>query len=390
MHTWFFTSESVTEGHPDKVADRISDTMLDEVLRQDPAGHVACETLVTRHRVIVAGEIGSAAEFDVDLAVRGAIAAVGYDDPAAMFSSEACQIENLIGLQSPDIAGGVDVSLEWRQGSTDPLDRLGAGDQGMMFGYAVAETPELMPAPIQYAHRLAQQLAAVRQNGTLDYLGPDGKTQVTVEYEDRKPVAVHRVLISTQHKPGISQERMKQELMEVVVRPALGPSLMTGFELLVNPSGKFEVGGPEADTGLTGRKIIVDTYGGTARHGGGSFSGKDPTKVDRSAAYAARHAAKNVVAAGLAEECEVQLSYAIGRARPFSVRVETFGTERIDPVILEKLVIERFDFRPEAIIERLGLRRPIYTATSAYGHFGREGFPWEKTDLAADLAREAG
>ncbi|HZJ49253.1 MAG TPA: methionine adenosyltransferase [Acidimicrobiia bacterium] len=390
MHTWFFTSESVTEGHPDKVADRISDTMLDEVLRQDPAGHVACETLVTRHRVIVAGEIGSTAEFDVDLAVRGAIAAVGYDDPAAMFSSEACQIENLIGLQSPDIAGGVDVSLEWRQGSTDPLDRLGAGDQGMMFGYAVAETPELMPAPIQYAHRLAQQLAAVRQNGTLDYLGPDGKTQVTVEYEDRKPVAVHRVLISTQHKPGISQERMKQELMEVVVRPALGPSLMTGFELLVNPSGKFEVGGPEADTGLTGRKIIVDTYGGTARHGGGSFSGKDPTKVDRSAAYAARHAAKNVVAAGLAEECEVQLSYAIGRARPFSVRVETFGTERIDPVILEKLVIERFDFRPEAIIERLGLRRPIYTATSAYGHFGREGFPWEKTDLAADLAREAG
>ncbi|GBD85683.1 S-adenosylmethionine synthase [bacterium BMS3Abin02] len=391
MRTWFFTSESVTEGHPDKVADRISDAILDEVLRQDPVGRVACETLVTRGRVLVAGEIGSSARIDVDRTARGAIAASGYDDSAAEFSAQTCRIDNLIGVQSPDIAGGVDVSLEWRNGSTDPMDRLGAGDQGIMFGYAVDETPELMPAPIEYAHRLAERLAAVRKNGTLEYLGPDGKTQVTVEYEGRKPVAVHRVLISAQHKPGVSQERLKDELTEAVVRPALDGSLNTGeFELLVNPSGRFEVGGPEADTGLTGRKIIVDTYGGAARHGGGSFSGKDPTKVDRSAAYAARYAAKNVVAAGLAEECEVQLSYAIGRARPFSIRVETFGTERIDPVALDELVRERFDFRPEAIIERFGLRRPIYTATSAYGHFGREGFPWEATDVAGDLAREAG
>jgi len=391
MRTWFFTSESVTEGHPDKVADRISDAILDEVIRQDPAGRVACETLVTRGRVLVAGEIGSSARIDVDGTARGAIAASGYDDSAAEFSAQTCRIENLIGVQSPDIAGGVDVSLEWRNGSTDPMDRLGAGDQGIMFGYAVNETPELMPAPIEYAHRLAERLAAVRKNGTLDYLGPDGKTQVTIEYEGRKPVAVHRVLISAQHKPGVSQERLKDELAEAVVRPALDGSLITGeFELLVNPSGRFEVGGPEADTGLTGRKIIVDTYGGAARHGGGSFSGKDPTKVDRSAAYAARHAAKNVVAAGLADECEVQLSYAIGRARPFSIRVETFCTERIDPMALYELVRERFDFRPEAIIERFGLRRPIYTATSAYGHFGREGFPWEATDLADDLAREAG
>ncbi|NOY56121.1 MAG: methionine adenosyltransferase [Actinobacteria bacterium] len=391
MRTWFFTSESVTEGHPDKVADRISDSILDEVIRQDPAGRVACETLVTRGRVLVAGEIGSNAQIDVDRTTRGAIAASGYDNSAAVFSAQTCQIDNLIGVQSPDIAGGVDVSLEWRNGSTDPMDRLGAGDQGIMFGYAVKETPELMPAPIEYAHRLAERLAAVRKDGTLDYLGPDGKTQVTVEYEGRTPVAVHRVLISTQHKPGFSQERLKDELAEVVVGPALDPALIDGeFELLVNPSGRFEVGGPEADTGLTGRKIIVDTYGGAARHGGGCFSGKDPTKVDRSAAYAARHAAKNVVAAGLAEECEVQLSYAIGRARPFSIRVETFGTEHIDPVVLDELVRERFDFRPEAIIERFGLRRPIYTATSAYGHFGREGFPWEMTDLAEDLAREAG
>ncbi|NIA24725.1 MAG: methionine adenosyltransferase [Gammaproteobacteria bacterium] len=391
MRTWFFTSESVTEGHPDKVADRISDAILDEVIRQDPVGRVACETLVTRGRVLVAGEIGSSAQIDVDGTTRDAIAASGYDDPAAEFSARKCRIDNLIGVQSPDIAGGVEVSLEWRNGSTDPLDRLGAGDQGIMFGYAVKETPELMPAPIEYAHRLAQRLAAVRKDGTLDYLGPDGKTQVTVRYEGRKPVAVHRVLISSQHKPGFSQERLKDELTEAVVRPALDPSLISGeFELLVNPSGKFEVGGPEADTGLTGRKIIVDTYGGAARHGGGCFSGKDPTKVDRSAAYAARYAAKNVVAAGLAEECEVQLSYAIGRARPFSIRVETFGTEHIDLVVLDDLVRERFDFRPEAIIERFGLRRPIYTATSAYGHFGRDGFPWEATDLAEDLAREAG
>lgn len=390
MQNWFFTSESVTEGHPDKVADRVSDSILDEVLRQDPMGRVACETLVTRDRVIVAGEVGSSADVDVDAVARRAIRAVGYTDASRKFSADTCEVEDMLGVQSPDIAGGVEASLEWRNGSTDPLDHLGAGDQGIMFGYAVDETPELMPAPIHYAHLLAKRLATVRKSGILDYLGPDGKTQVTVEYEGRRPVAVRRVLISTQHKPGTEHKRLEQDLVEVVVRPAIASSLMGDFELLVNPSGKFEIGGPEADTGLTGRKIIVDTYGGTARHGGGSFSGKDPTKVDRSAAYAARHAAKNVVAAGLADECEVQLSYAIGRATPFSVRVETFETAHIDPKALDALVREFFDFRPEAIIDRLGLRQPIYTPTSAYGHFGREAFPWESTEAAADLAREAG
>jgi S-adenosylmethionine synthetase len=390
MRSWFFTSESVTEGHPDKIADRISDGILDAVLEKDPDGRVACETLVTRGKVLVAGEIGSTASIDVDEVARIAIASAGYDGASGGFSADACEVVDLIGKQSPDIAGGVAESLEWRNGSRDPLDRLGAGDQGIMFGYAVRETPELMPAPIDYAHRLARRLATVRKDGTLGYLGPDGKTQVTVEYEDRTPTAVTRVLISTMHKPGVELDRLTADLTTWVIDPVVG-SLITadGLEILVNPSGKFEVGGPEADTGLTGRKIIVDTYGGSARHGGGCFSGKDPTKVDRSAAYAARHAAKNVVAAGLADECEVQLSYAIGRARPFSVRVETFGTERTDPIRIGEVVRDRFDFRPEAIIRRFDLRRPIYSTTSTYGHFGRVGFPWEATDAAEDLARGA-
>lgn len=390
MHSWFFTSESVTEGHPDKVADRISDTILDAILTNDPAGRVACETLVTRGRVIVAGEVGSTAEIDVEEVARGAVAEAGYDGADPVFSAQTAEVSSLVGLQSPDIAGGVDESWEWRHGSTDPLDRLGAGDQGIMFGYAVRETPELMPAPIQYAHRLAERLAEVRKDGVLDYLGPDGKTQVTVEYRDGQPVAVRRVLISTMHKPGAELDRMREDLLAVVVRPAIGEAMLdTNVEFLVNPSGRFEVGGPAADTGLTGRKIIVDTYGGAARHGGGAFSGKDATKVDRSASYAARHAAKNVVAAGLADRCEVQLSYAIGRARPFSIYVDTFGTEHVDPGLIRTLVTERFDFRPEAIIERFGLRRPIFRQTSAYGHFGRSIFPWENTDMAEALAREA-
>lgn len=388
MVKWFFTSESVTEGHPDKVADRISDGILDAVLSQDPYGRVACETLVTRGRVLVAGEIGSDAELDVDGIAREAIASAGYDHGEG-FSASTCSVEDLIGKQSPDIAGGVADSLEARQGSTDPLDHLGAGDQGIMFGYAVRETPEFMPAPIDYAHKLARRLAFVRKEGILDYLGPDGKTQVTLEYEGRTPVAVRRILISSMHKPGIDQERMRQDLTEAVIAPVIQDLDHDGVEILVNPSGRFEVGGPEADTGLTGRKIIVDTYGGTARHGGGSFSGKDPTKVDRSAAYAARHAAKNIVAAGLAYECEVQLSYAIGRAAPFSLRVETYETEKIDPRRLNQIARELFDFRPEAIIRRLDLRRPIYTPTSAYGHFGRAEFPWEQTDMADALVREA-
>jgi S-adenosylmethionine synthetase len=388
MANWFFTSESVTEGHPDKVADRISDGILDAVLSQDPLGRVACETLVTRGRVIIAGEIGSDANIDVDTISRDAIAFAGYDQGDG-FSSKNCTVEDLIGIQSPDIAGGVADSLEARRGSTDPLDHLGAGDQGIMFGYAVRETPEFMPAPIDYAHKLARRLAFVRKEGILDYLGPDGKTQVTLEYEGRRPVAIRRILISSMHKPGIDQGRMKRDLIEAVIAPVIDDLDHEGVEILVNPSGRFEVGGPEADTGLTGRKIIVDTYGGTARHGGGCFSGKDPTKVDRSAAYAARHAAKNIVAAGLADECEVQLSYAIGRATPFSLRVETFVTEKIDPVRLNEIAKEVFDFRPEAIIRRFDLRRPIYSPTSAYGHFGRPEFPWEQTDAVEALIREA-
>lgn len=385
---FLFTSESVTEGHPDKIADRISDGVLDAVLTGDPHGRVACEVLITNNIVIVAGEITAATTVDIESAVRQAIRETGYDDPNELFAADTCAVEVIVKRQSPDIAGGVLASLETRNGSTDPFDRLGAGDQGIMFGYAVDETPERMPLSIQLAHRLAERLAVVRKDGTLDYLGPDGKTQVTVRYEGTKPVGVHRVLISTQHAEHIEQTTLENDLRRHVLEPVL-PDSSIDFELIVNPSGRFVVGGPVGDTGLTGRKVIVDTYGGASRHGGGCFSGKDPTKVDRSAAYAARHAARNLVAAGLATRCELQLSYAIGRAEPFSIFLETFGTETVPLERLERLVSEHFDFRPLAIIDRYRLQRPIYKETSAYGHFGRPQFSWEAEDLAATLADAA-
>jgi len=390
MRRWFFASESVTEGHPDKVADAVSDSVLDAVLTQDPEGRVACETLVTTGTAVVAGELSTTASIEPEKVAREAIADIGYVGDAE-FSADSIEVTVLMHQQSPDIAAGVNRAEEARSGSTDIYDILGAGDQGIMFGFAVDETPELMPLPIQLAHRLAERLAEVRRLGTLSYLRPDGKTQVMVEYEERRPVRVASVLISAHHGPGVDLEgEMRTELWEQVVVPSIPESLLDQKAVFyVNPSGRFEVGGPHADTGLTGRKIIVDTYGGYARHGGGAFSGKDPTKVDRSATYAARHAAKNVVAAGLAQRCEVQLAYAIGRAAPFSIHVDTFGTSEIPPERLERLVADFFDFRPQAIIDRLDLRRPIYRPTAAYGHFGRLDFPWESIALATDLSRAA-
>ncbi|HJQ96275.1 MAG TPA: methionine adenosyltransferase [Acidimicrobiia bacterium] len=390
MRRWFFASESVTEGHPDKVADAVSDSVLDAVLTQDPEGRVACETLVTTGTAVVAGELNTTASIEPEKVAREAIADIGYVGDAE-FSADSIEVTVLVHQQSPDIAAGVNRAEEARSGSTDIYDILGAGDQGIMFGFAVDETPELMPLPIQLAHRLAERLAEVRRLGTLAYLRPDGKTQVMVEYEERRPVRVASVLISAHHGPGVDLEgEMRTELWEQVVVPSIPESLLDQKAVFyVNPSGRFEVGGPHADTGLTGRKIIVDTYGGYARHGGGAFSGKDPTKVDRSATYAARHAAKNVVAAGLAQRCEVQLAYAIGRAAPFSIHVDTFGTSEIPPERLERLVADFFDFRPQAIIDRLDLRRPIYRPTAAYGHFGRLDFPWESIALATDLSRAA-
>ena len=390
MRRWFFASESVTEGHPDKLADAVSDTVLDAVLAQDPLGRVACETLVTTGKAVVAGELNTTASLDIEKITRGAIADIGYLGDA-QFSADTVEVNVLIHRQSPDIAAGVDRAEEARAGSVDAYDLMGAGDQGIMFGFAIDETPELMPIPIQLAHRLAHRLAQVRQNGTLDYLRPDGKTQVMVEYEGRIPIRVTSLLISAHHSPAADIDNvMRHDLWENVVVPAIPEHLLTeNISFYVNPSGRLEVGGPHADTGLTGRKIIVDTYGGYARHGGGAFSGKDPTKVDRSAAYAARHAAKNVVAAGLASRCEVQLSYAIGRAAPFSIHIDTAGTSTIDPDQLEKLVTDFFDFRPGAILDRLDLRRPIYRPTAAYGHFGRPEFPWESTEVAPDLRKAA-
>lgn len=390
MRHWYFSSESVTEGHPDKVADAISDSVLDSLLKSDPLSRVACEVLVTTNRAVVAGEITSQASLDADLVTRTAVRQAGYDGFDPLFAADLIDVDVLIHQQSPDISDGVSLSLEARLGSQDPLDQLGAGDQGLMFGFAVDETEELMPVPIQLAHRLSERLAEVRKSGTLSYLRPDGKTQVTVEYEGSRPIQVVSILISTQHAPDAPKD-MREELWEQVVTKVVPEHLLEGAKanFLVNPSGRFEIGGPHGDTGLTGRKIVVDTYGGYARHGGGAFSGKDPTKVDRSAAYAARHAAKNVVAAGLAKQCELQLAYAIGRAQPFSVHVETFGTEAIDPIKLDKLVGEYFDFRPAAIIERLDLRQPIYAATSNYGHFGRPQFSWESVTEASELAAAA-
>jgi len=385
-----FTSESVTAGHPDKMADRISDSVLDAILERDPEARVACETMVTPRKVIVAGETTNRAGLlDLQGVVRAAIADIGYTYDDVDFHADKVAVEVLLGSQSADIAGGVSRALEARLGSKHELDQLGAGDQGMMFGYANRDTEELMPAPIQLAHRLAERLTEVRVAGLLGYLRPDGKTQVTVAYEGSRPVRVERVLISSHHAADVEDGELEEGLRKHVLMGIGSPLIDGDTELLVNPAGRFLKGGPEADAGLTGRKIIVDTYGGYARHGGGAFSGKDPTKVDRSAAYFARYVAKNVVAAGLADQCEIQVAYAIGKANPFSVYVDAFGTASIDPVMLENLVKSFFDFRPAAFLRKLDLRRPIYAKTSALGHFGRPGFPWESTADADELKKAA-
>jgi S-adenosylmethionine synthetase len=385
---FLFTSESVTEGHPDKVADQISDGVLDAVMSEDPTGRVACETLVNTGLVVVSGEISTTTYVDIQDIARETIRRIGYVDADLGFSADSCAVINAIDKQSPDIAQGVD-------SASDAEGDAGAGDQGMMFGYATRETPELMPLPIALAHKLAKRLADVRRAGTLGYLRPDGKTQVTVRYADGRPAAIERVLISTQHREG-SESLIPDDLWEHVIEPILPADLYDAKALrrtlLVNPTGRFVIGGPVGDAGLTGRKIIVDTYGGMARHGGGAFSGKDPSKVDRSAAYAARHVAKNVVAAGLADRAEVQVAYAIGVAHPVSVMVETFGTEKIGRGRILELIDEHFDLRPGAFRESLQLHRPIYQKTAAYGHFGREeeDFTWERTDKADELREAAG
>ena len=407
-NSYVFTSESVTEGHPDKIADQISDAILDAILAKEAEleqnGYVApngsharlenvrcaCETLVTTGSVIVSGEIRTEAYVDVQQIARDVVLRIGYDRAKYGFDGETCGVINMIHEQSPDIAQGVDESYDAQRGDTDPLDLIGAGDQGMMFGYASNETPTLMPMPHYLASRLAEKLAQVRHDGTLDYLRPDGKTQVTVRYEDNKPVRVETIVISTQHAPEVeSMETIKADMIEHVINPVMAAAGIEweGADLYVNPTGRFVVGGPMGDTGLTGRKIIVDTYGGFGRHGGGAFSGKDCTKVDRSAAYAARWVAKNVVAAGLASRCEVELAYAIGVSRPLSVMVDTFGTGSYDDALIEDAINKVFDLRPGAIIKDLDLRRPIYEKTAAYGHFGREDadFTWEATNRTEEL-----
>jgi S-adenosylmethionine synthetase len=388
-----FTSESVTEGHPDKIADQVSDSVLDAILTQDPFARVACETLLTTGLCVVAGEITTSAVVDISATARRTILDIGYDDGAKGFDGRNCAVLVSLDKQSPDIAGGVDVALEHRDGSggEDQMNALGAGDQGMMFGYACDDNEDFMPLPIWLAHRLSMRLSQVRRSGQVPYLRPDGKTQVTITYEGGRPVGVDTVLVSTQHEDGYDHETIQHDVIEHVIRPMLPSDLDTSsMRLYVNPSGKFVLGGPHADAGLTGRKIIVDTYGGMARHGGGAFSGKDPSKVDRSAAYAARWVAKHVVASGASERCEVQVAYAIGVARPVSVLVETFGTERVDRQKIAKAVDAIFDLRPAAIIRDLDLRRPIYQRTAAYGHFGRsdQGFTWEQTPRLDDLRRE--
>ncbi|NNE72545.1 MAG: methionine adenosyltransferase [Acidimicrobiales bacterium] len=390
MSNWTFTSESVTEGHPDKMADQISDSILDALLEQDPMSRVACETLVTTGLAVVAGEITTEAYVDIPSIVRQTIRDIGYDREAFGYDGNTCGVMVSIDEQSPDIAQGVDDSEEVRSGQAgeeDELDKQGAGDQGMMFGYACTETDVLMPLPIHLAHRMAEQLAAVRKSGRVPYLRPDGKTQVTFEYQDGKPVKLKTVLVSTQHNEGIDRDSMiRPDLIENVIQPVIPEAYADDdYEVFVNPTGRFVIGGPVGDAGLTGRKIIVDTYGGSARHGGGAFSGKDPSKVDRSAAYATRWVAKNLVAAGAADRCEVQVAYAIGVARPMSVLVETFGTENVDRAKIEAAVDEIFDLRPAAILRDLDLRRPIYRRTAAYGHFGREGLPWENLDKVDDV-----
>jgi S-adenosylmethionine synthetase len=378
MRSHFFTSESVTEGHPDKVADAISDSVLDAALALNPLSRVACETFVTTRLAVVGGEVRIGADLDIEGIVRETVGRIGYDGFDADFAADSLVVENHVHEQSPDIAEGVD-------------RELGAGDQGLMFGFAVRETEPLMPLPIQLAHRLAERLSEVRKKGQLAYLRPDGKTQVMVRYEGDRPLAVEKVLISTHHAPGQDQGAMRSQVFDSVVKEVIpGEFLSDDVEFIFNPSGRFEVGGPVADTGLTGRKIIVDTYGGYARHGGGAFSGKDSTKVDRSAAYAARWAAKNLVAAGVADRLEIQRAYAIGKPEPFSIHVETFGTEKIDPEKIEDVVLQVFDFRPAAIIEHLGLTQPVFATTAAYGHFGRPEFSWEQLDRVDDIKSAAG
>jgi len=391
----FFTSESVTEGHPDKICDQVSDAVLDAIFQCDPQARVACETAVTTGLVLVMGEITTSCYVDIPKIVRETLRDIGYTRAKYGFDSDTCAVVTSIDEQSPDIALGVDKALEAKTGemSDDLIEAIGAGDQGMMFGYASNETPEYMPLPISLAHKLTKKLSDVRKNNELDYLLPDGKSQVTVEYEGDNPLRVDTVVIATQHSAAVDLETIRKDIIEKVIKPVISPELIDDkTRYLINPTGRFVIGGPQGDSGLTGRKIIVDTYGGMARHGGGAFSGKDPTKVDRSAAYAARYVAKNVVAAGLADRCEIQLAYAIGVAHPVSVLVETFGTNKVTEEIISQAINKVFDLRPAAIIKNLGLRKPIYRQVAAYGHFGRTDLdlPWEQLDKADQLKKEVG
>lgn len=387
MSTFIFTSESVTKGHPDKVSDIISDSVLDAYIEKDPRARVAVETVVKNNTIILVGEVSSAAEIDIDSVVRDAVRNIGYNRSELGFDADGAEIIVRLERQSPDIAGGVDKALEIRDGDAEKEEEIGAGDQGMMFGFATDETPEYMPVAITYAHRLAKRLTDVREKGILPYLRPDGKTQVSAVYTDGEFTGIDTVVVSTQHDPDVTQEQLREDIIKEVIKPVLADKLNDSVKILVNPTGRFVIGGPVGDSGLTGRKIIVDTYGGSAHHGGGAFSGKDPTKVDRSAAYAARYAAKNIVAAGLAKKAEIQLAYAIGVASPVSINVNTFGTGTVPDDIIREAVENVLDLRPKGIINSLGLRTPIYAQTAAYGHFGRNDLdlPWEKLDIADQI-----